>query len=430
MPDLERDPERDPDGARDPKAGSSDASESDAAASGGGASDPASGGASSGASDDTAERRKRSIATTVRRAIAVLGTALVVEFIVLPQLAGAQKDVSTLTSIDIWLLIAAVLAEAASILAYAQLEHSVLPRETAPSLFRIAQIQLATLAVSHLVPGGSAAGSGLGVKLLTNEGVDSEDAAFAIGLQGLGSAAVLNVMLWIALIVSIPLHGYNRLYATAAIVGVVVLGAFFAIVIGLTRGEERTTDIVRAIARHVPFLSEDRSVEAVHRVADRLRSVLGDRPRLVRTIGWAAANWLLDAACLWIFLVAFGDTVNPVYLLVAYGLAYVVAAVPVTPGGLGVVEAVLTASLVGFGVPRSTAVLGVVAYRLVNFWLPIPIGGLAYASLRAGVGRRPKRRGVIKELTYRAAADREDARTWAERHGVETQRHRDDGASG
>jgi hypothetical protein len=113
-------------------------------------------------------------------------------------------------------------------------------------------------------------------------------------------------------------------------------------------------------------------------------------------------------------------------LLVAYGLANVLAAIPITPGGLGVVEAALSASLIGFGVARPTVLVGVVAYRLVNFWLPIPVGALAYASLRAGLGgRRPKRREQVRELAYEAAAEREDARTWAGRHGVEVHEHRD-----
>jgi uncharacterized protein (TIRG00374 family) len=359
---------------------------------------------------------------TVRRFLALLGFLLVLQYLVIPQFAGARRSLSTLANVNVALLAAALLAEVASILAYAQLTRSVLPRGSAPSLFRTAQIQLSTLAVSHLVPGGAAAGSGLGLKLLTDEGIGSEDAGFALAVQGLGSAVVLNLMLWIALVVSIPVHGYSAVYATAAVAGVVLLGTFFALVFALTRGEERAARVLRAIARKIPFLSEDAVHRAVHRVAANLRALLDDRALLIRAIGWAAANWLLDAACLWIFLAAFGDTVDPVSLLVAYGLAYVLAVIPITPGGLGVVEAVLTATLIGFGVERSVAAVGVVAYRLVNFWLPIPIGALAYASLRAGVGGRPRPREGAQELAYRAAADREDARAWAERHGVEVHR--------
>ena len=98
---------------------------------------------------------------------------------------------------------------------------------------------------------------------------------------------------------------------------------------------------------------------------------------------WASLNWLLDAASLWCFVAAFGRLVNPVELFEAYGIANVTGALPVTPAGLGVVDSVAPLLLVGFGVTRSVATLGVISWRLVNFWLPIPVGAAAYVSLRA-----------------------------------------------
>jgi uncharacterized protein (TIRG00374 family) len=278
--------------------------------------------------------RTSSLRRAVRRFVALLVFLLVVEYLVIPQLAGARRSLSTLANVNLSLLAAAVLAEVGAVLSYAQLQRSVLPKGSAPSLLRTTQIQLATLAVSHLVPGGAAAGSGLGIKLLADEGVSGEDAGFGITVQSLGSAVVLNVMLWVALVASIPLHGYNPLYATASIVGVILLGTFFALVVGLTRGEKRAAAFLRAVARKTPFLDEERVHGAVHRVASRLRAMLADRSVLLRAIGWAAANWLFDAGCLWIFLAAFGTVVDPVSLLVAYGLANVLAAIPITPGGL------------------------------------------------------------------------------------------------
>jgi uncharacterized membrane protein YbhN (UPF0104 family) len=136
---------------------------------------------------------------------------------------------------------------------------------------------------------------------------------------------------------------------------------------------------------------------------------------------WAAANWLLDAASLYVFLAAFGHRPFVVGLLISYGLANVLAAIPVTPGGLGVVETVLTSTLVGFGTPRGSAILGVIAWRLVQFWLPIPVGAGAYLSLRFEQGV-PKERTAdeLRRLAERAVEEAEDARTWAERHGVRT----------
>jgi hypothetical protein len=87
---------------------------------------------------------------------------------------------------------------------------------------------------------------------------------------------------------------------------------------------------------------------------------------------------------------------------VAYGLAYVLAAIPVTPGGLGVVEGVLVPSLVGFGATPGAAIVAVLGYRLVNFWLPIPVGAGAYLSLRVGGDRLAAKR---REELRRAVAE-------------------------
>ena len=110
-------------------------------------------------------------------------------------------------------------------------------------------------------------------------------------------------------------------------------------------------------------------------------------------MSWAAANWLFDAASLWAFVAAYGHVTEPIDLFVAYGVANVLAAVPLTPGGLGIVEAVAATSLIGFGVPAAVAWLGVISWRLFNFWLPIPVGAGAYLSLRVrrGAGLRERR---------------------------------------
>ena len=87
---------------------------------------------------------------------------------------------------------------------------------------------------------------------------------------------------------------------------------------------------------------------------------------------------------------------DPVELFAAYGIANVVGALPVTPGGLGIIEALCATLLVSFGVPRDVATLAVLGWRLVNFWLPIPLGAAAYVSLKVprGSGVRALRRAL------------------------------------
>ena len=71
-------------------------------------------------------------------------------------------------------------------------------------------------------------------------------------------------------------------------------------------------------------------------------------------------------------------------MLLAYVIAQTLALVPITPGGLGFVDAGLTGLLVVIGVPARTALIGTLLHRLFSFWLPIPVGALVWAGWRIG----------------------------------------------
>src|SRR5207302_8024191 len=114
-------------------------------------------------------------------------------------------------------------------LAYACLTRAVLPSDERPALPTVLRMQLSTLAVSHVVPGGTAAGAGLAYRLLTDTGgVSGPNAGFALATQSLGSALVLNVLLWLGLLISIPVRGFDPVYGSAALVGVLLIAAFAA----------------------------------------------------------------------------------------------------------------------------------------------------------------------------------------------------------
>lgn len=362
---------------------------------------------------------RRRVPKSLRRVVTVLVALIIVEYLVLPQVAGARKSLALLSSVSILDLVLGVLLEVAAIGAYAKLTQAALPPGARPPFSTVVRIDLSTLAASHIVPGGSAAGAGLGYRLLTDAGVSGTDAGFTLATQGLGSALVLNVLLWLGLLISIPRRGFSPLYGTAAILGAVLIASFAIAVVSLTRGEDRLAGTLCRLADRLPLLDGPGVSRVLHRVAERLRLLGADRRLVARAALWATANWLLDAASLWVFVAAFGFRVDLDALIVAFGLANVLAAIPVTPGGLGVVEAVLTSALVGFGTPRGTAVLGVVVYRLVNFWLPIPIGGLSYLSLKLGpTSTREERGAALRRAAEESIAEAHDPRQWAKERGI------------
>jgi uncharacterized protein (TIRG00374 family) len=329
---------------------------------------------------DTTKRRF-ALPREIRIILSVGCLVFVFEYLVLPQFASARHSLPLLAHLNPLLVALAVGLEMAAIYAYVELTRAVL-YPYAPSRFNILRVNLAGLAIGHVVPGGAAPSGALAYRIFSELDVPKDTSAFGLAAQGAGSAVVLNILFWIALVISIPLNGINPAYGFAALAGVFLLMAFFGTVFLITRGQKRADSWLRVMARHIPALNPDKISELLVKVAGRINLLIKSRRTLWTAFTWASLNWLLDAACLWVFIWSFGTVISPIDLLVAYGLANVLAAIPVTPGGLGVVEGVLIPTLVGFGVPHSQAILAVLAYRLVNFWIPIPIGGASYASLQ------------------------------------------------
>jgi uncharacterized protein (TIRG00374 family) len=335
--------------------------------------------------------------------IKVIALVVIVYYVVLPQLAKGRGAWKTLSEVNVALLAVGFGLQFLALMSYSQLTRAALP----PGAIRLGplfRIQLATKAVGNVTIAGSATSSALGYRLLTLAGVRGADAGFALGVAGLGSAVVLNLLLWVSLLISIPLSGVNPLYVTGALVGLLLMLVFAGLVAALLRGQAMAERFLRRMAARLTFMDEEGTAEVVRRLALRLREIIASPPLVRRVVLWAVANWLLDAASLWVFLRAFGGSLRADSLLVAFCLVNVLAVIPITPGGLGIVDGAYTPLLVGFGISAATATLGVPSYRVAQFWLPIPVGALTYLSLRVGPWRivGPTRIGPLREVAEEA----------------------------
>jgi uncharacterized protein (TIRG00374 family) len=322
------------------------------------------------------------LAKPARRGVLIFILLLVIEYLVVPELVGASKDLHLLGQVSAWWVAAGVVLEGVSLFCYAVLTRVLLPPGPKPGLSRLFRIDLSAAAVAHVIPAGTLGTAALGFKLFTAEGISGNDATVMMAAKGIGSTVVLNVLLWISLIISIPLAGFQPIYATVAVIGTIVLAGVAVLVLGITRGAGFASRVLRVVSDKIPFLSGEKVERAVLDAAQSFSLLARDRRVMAWSLVWASLNWLLDAASLWCFVAAFGHLTNPVELFAAYGIANVAGALPVTPGGLGVVDSIAPLLLVGFGVTRSVATLGVLGWRVVNFWLPIPTGALAFVSLK------------------------------------------------
>ena len=114
----------------------------------------------------------------------------------------------------------------------------------------------------------------------------------------------------------------------------------------------------------------------------RLVWVMSNPMRLVLGVGGAlmlTLSYILSfSASLW----AFGYTVPFAVLAITYLASNTVGSIVPSPGGIGPVELALTAGLVAAGVPYGVALSTAIVYRLVTFWIPIPVGWLSLQRLQ------------------------------------------------
>jgi uncharacterized protein (TIRG00374 family) len=242
--------------------------------------------------------------------------------------------------------------------------------------FAVATSQMAGGALAKIAPGGGAVGAAFQYRLLVQAGV-----ARANVVGGLTAANLLTFGVVLALpVLAVPTlirGGVSRSLVEGAVIGVLVFLILLAASAALLAFDRPLTSVGRAIQR-IRNRVRPRA-EPVTQLPSRL---LRERDRILRTLGprWkralvaTVARWAFDYATLLAALAAVGSHPRPGLVLLAFCTAQVLTQVPVTPGGLGFVEAGLTAALTLAGVSAGDAVLATFAYRLFSYWLPLPLG--------------------------------------------------------
>lgn len=328
------------------------------------------------------------------RLVLLAVTLIVAAVFLAPKASEALDSLHTVSDANPWWLFLAAGGEAASLAAFSVVTWALIAPKDRPSFGRVFRLDLVTIALSHAVPAGSAAGTALGYELLEDEGVPPVESGFVKVSQSLLAGVSLQALLGIALALELVAYGSSPatigLAAAGSVLVVLVVGFAWTLgyrprlLSGLIIRAARTCRLRRWLRRLTP--------ERIERVMDELschmRTLFATPRRLVWVGAWSAANWVFDLVALWASLRAFGAPPNLILLLAAFCIAQVVASLPISPAGLGIVEGALVPALTGFGTPSTVAVLGVLTWRLFNYWLPLPVGAGAYVAILMGRRRR------------------------------------------
>jgi len=317
----------------------------------------------------------------VWRIILLLVTGLAL-YLVLPSLSavfGAWPRLATLS--PLWLIIG-LLAEVGSFTCGFGTQRIVLRSRR---WFAVVTAGLAGNAVTNTLPGGDAAGAAVQFRMLSAAGVNTDTAAgglAASSLLGIGGLLLLPV-LSLPTVVGSP--RINHTLESAALIGV----AGFLVYLGLGSLLLRTEKPLRALAKagqwiwntvRRPHPRQQGLEDRLLRQRDEIRRALGREWKQVFAL--VVGRLGLDYLCLLAALRATGSQPRIWLVLLAYSAAGVIALFPVTPGGLGIVEASLSGLLVLAGVKSGSAVVATLAYRLDQYWLPTLAGAVAYGLFR------------------------------------------------
>jgi uncharacterized protein (TIRG00374 family) len=293
---------------------------------------------------------------------------------VLPRIADYRdvwEVVQTLSWTDVLLLAAATLL---NLVTFAPPWMAALPGLQFRQAFVVTQ---ASTASTYVAPGGVAVGVGVSYAMLRAWGFGGQAVALAVALTGVWNQLAMLAFPTVALVLLTLTGDAHAALDTVAYLGlaifVVVIAAFAA---GLStpvlaRG---IGDLVARIASWMLGLIRRKPVgwggESFVRFRDRTNDLLRRRWHLL-TLGTLAGHLTVFLVLL-VSLRVFGvssDEVSAVEAFAAWSLIRLLGSIPITPGGLGVVELGLTTALVGFGGNQVEVVAAVLVYRV---WTVVP----------------------------------------------------------
>lgn len=343
-----------------------------------------------GPPDPVAEAIRREAESPRRRVTFGRVTALVVVavsfYLVAPSLLRVLESWPRLSSVAWWWFVVVFALQAASFWCVFALQRLALRVD---DWFAIATSQLAGNALSRVVPGGPAAGAALQLRMLAGAGYDAAGSATgltAFSLLQTASVFALPLLTLPAIVGGTPVSAGLAQSALIGVAGFVVVALVSAVAIGADRPLRWIGRVLQAVHNRFP-----RGRAPLHGLPERL---IAERNEIRAVLGreWGRASLTVagrlgfDYLSLLAALTAVDARPNPSLVLLAYGATMVLSMVPITPGGLGVVEAGLSATLALAGVPGGAAVLATLLYRLASYWLPLLAGAVAYLVYRRRFG--------------------------------------------
>jgi uncharacterized protein (TIRG00374 family) len=317
----------------------------------------------------------------VKRSLGIAFTGIIL-YLVAPSILSVFHSWPRLVTLNLLWFIPALAAEGVHFACTFSLQRIALRTK---AWFAVITAQLAGNAISLTVPGGAAAGAAVQFRMLGTAGMDATESVSgltAFSFLGIGGLLTLPVFVLPVVLFGAPVASDLSHAAWIGVIGFVLFTGFGAVVMAIDGPliwAGRVAQVVRnrLVKKRAPL---DGLPERLIEQRNVIRSVLGQQWWQATLL--SVGRLLFDYLCLLFCVRAVGAHPRPSLILLAYAVAGVIGLVPITPGGIGIVEASLSGFLVLAGLSGAEAVLATLAYRLASYWLPMLAGPVAYGIFR------------------------------------------------
>ncbi len=280
----------------------------------------------------------------------------------------------------------AVVTEVLSIVGYGFLQQRVLLWSGSEiSLAALTLVSIANNAIAYSVPGEPAVSSAYRYRFFRRRGASGASAGWTILTILIAQAIGMSLLLLVGVLVALSGH------AGVAARGTVFVGLFVVLIAGalLVRRDAllRFLGFATRLCQRITGHPRGDVMIRIESTLARMREIPLSTPNVVKLVTMATALWFTDFLILLCCFGAVRASIPWSGVLLAFGVAQIVASLPLIPGGIGVVEGSLAVILVAYGAHRAPALAVVLVYRFLTFWLVITAGWISIGLIEWRVRR-------------------------------------------
>jgi len=331
------------------------------------------------------------------KTLTVLVVVIVGIILILPKVVSLQEAVKLLAQVNKLYLLLALIAEFISYAAAAWLLGIILSR-TGFKLRFIDRFRIGSIAAfaMHFLPIGTIGEGALDYYFLHAKHVKAGSILITLLLRIILTYAAFLLLFLISLLV-VPAASHASLelrIAVTVLAALIVAGVIYLYYLYKNKKKFRNVwkRIISVFNKPIEKLrgrplTEEKKNEVFEDIYKGLH--LFSRKKRFSALALLAGvlYWLGDITCFFFVFLSFGYLINFGVLIFSYSLSTLAGMISFIPGGLGVTEGFMGLLFNSFSIPLSVAVVSILVFRLLSFWIWIPIGLISYVTMAREISK-------------------------------------------